>query len=77
MVAEACGGLHAAHELTDAFGQPRNLVHRDISPQNVFITYSEKEAFANLSNYGYFLDIKVNDETIKITEAEPARERRC
>jgi ABC-type uncharacterized transport system substrate-binding protein len=37
----------------------------------------EKEAFANLSNYGYFLDIKVNDEPIKITEAEPARDRRC
>jgi ABC-type uncharacterized transport system substrate-binding protein len=30
----------------------------------------EKEAFANLSNYGYFLDIKVNDEPIKITEVK-------
>jgi ABC-type uncharacterized transport system substrate-binding protein len=30
----------------------------------------EKEAFANLSNYGYFLDIKVNDEPIKVTEVK-------
>jgi ABC-type uncharacterized transport system substrate-binding protein len=30
----------------------------------------EKEAFANLSNYGYFLDIKVNDEPIKVTKVK-------
>ncbi len=40
VVAEACAGLHAAHELTDEQGFPRDLVHRDISPQNIFITYS-------------------------------------
>jgi serine/threonine-protein kinase len=38
-VAEACAGLHAAHVLTDEDGRPRNLVHRDVSPQNLFITY--------------------------------------
>jgi len=27
----------------------------------------EKGAFANLANYGYFLDIKVNDKPIKVT----------
>lgn len=37
--AEACAGLHAAHELPDADGNPSGLVHRDISPQNVFIGY--------------------------------------
>jgi serine/threonine-protein kinase len=39
IVAEACAGLHAAHELTDRDGHPRNLVHRDVSPHNVFVTY--------------------------------------
>ena len=40
IVAEACGGLHAAHELVDPEGNKQNVVHRDVSPQNVFITYS-------------------------------------
>src|SRR4051812_29165255 len=33
-----CAGLHYAHEHT-VDGTPLNLVHRDVSPQNVFITY--------------------------------------
>jgi serine/threonine-protein kinase len=40
IVAEASAGLHAAHELTDEDGYPRDLVHRDVSPQNVFVTYT-------------------------------------
>jgi eukaryotic-like serine/threonine-protein kinase len=39
IVAEACAGLHAAHELRDENQTPLNVVHRDVSPQNVFITY--------------------------------------
>ncbi|MGE0791159.1 MAG: serine/threonine protein kinase [Sandaracinaceae bacterium] len=39
VIADACEGLHAAHELTDARGEPLNVVHRDISPQNVFVSY--------------------------------------
>ena len=39
IIAEACAGLHAAHELKDARGNSVNLVHRDISPQNLFVTY--------------------------------------
>jgi|RhiMethySRZTD1v2_1073278.scaffolds.fasta_scaffold149528_2 eukaryotic-like serine/threonine-protein kinase len=30
-------GLHAAHEATDELGAPLNLVHRDVSPQNVLV----------------------------------------
>ncbi len=30
-------GLHAAHELKDETGFPTNLVHRDVSPQNVLV----------------------------------------
>lgn len=32
-------GLHYAHELCDENGNPLGLVHRDVSPQNVFLTY--------------------------------------
>jgi serine/threonine protein kinase len=37
VVANACEGLHFAHTLT-AQGQPLNIIHRDISPENVFLT---------------------------------------
>ena len=37
--AELCAGLHAAHELRGADGEPLGIVHRDVSPQNVFVTY--------------------------------------
>jgi len=30
-------GLHAAHELRDADGELLNLVHRDVSPQNILV----------------------------------------
>jgi eukaryotic-like serine/threonine-protein kinase len=39
VLAEVCEGLHAAHELADAHGKPLNVVHRDVSPQNVIIAY--------------------------------------
>lgn len=39
IVAEAASGLHAAHDLTDPNGKPQNVVHRDVSPQNVFVGY--------------------------------------
>lgn len=37
IVADACGGLHAAHELRDLNGRLRDVVHRDISPHNVLV----------------------------------------
>jgi hypothetical protein len=39
VIADALKGLHYAHELRDYDGQPLNIVHRDISPQNLFLTY--------------------------------------
>jgi hypothetical protein len=39
IVAEACRGLHAAHVQIDESGKPLGLIHRDVSPQNVFLTY--------------------------------------
>jgi eukaryotic-like serine/threonine-protein kinase len=38
IIAQACAGAHAAHELTDPQGKPLGLVHRDISPHNLMVT---------------------------------------
>ncbi|HSO00482.1 MAG TPA: serine/threonine-protein kinase [Candidatus Nanopelagicales bacterium] len=40
VAADACAGLHAAHEAHRDDGEPMGLVHRDISPQNVMVTWS-------------------------------------
>jgi len=34
----ACAGLHAAHELTAADGRSLQVVHRDVSPQNILVS---------------------------------------
>ena len=39
VLTEAALGLHFAHEAVDPKGEPMRLVHRDISPSNIFITY--------------------------------------
>ncbi|OJY21871.1 MAG: hypothetical protein BGO98_03395 [Myxococcales bacterium 68-20] len=39
IVAEVLAGLHYAHELTDITGEKLNIVHRDVSPQNVLVGY--------------------------------------
>jgi serine/threonine-protein kinase len=40
IIEEACEGLHAAHESKDQNGRPLNVVHRDVTPRNLFMTYS-------------------------------------
>ncbi len=39
IIADACEGLHAAHQLKDAHGDLLNVVHRDVNPRNLFVTY--------------------------------------
>ncbi len=39
VLAEVLGGLEHAHKLSDYDGTPLGVVHRDVSPQNVFVTY--------------------------------------
>jgi serine/threonine-protein kinase len=39
ILADALEGLHYAHELKDYDGTPLNVVHRDVSPQNIIVTY--------------------------------------
>jgi serine/threonine protein kinase len=39
VLAQMCKGLHHAHYLQDNEGQSLNIVHRDVSPQNVMVLY--------------------------------------
>jgi len=39
VVKDALAGLHHAHELADYDGTPLQIVHRDVTPQNIFVTY--------------------------------------
>ncbi len=39
VLADTLNGLHYAHELADFDGTPLQIVHRDATPHNVFITY--------------------------------------
>ncbi|HTV19164.1 MAG TPA: protein kinase [Polyangiaceae bacterium] len=40
IIAHVASGLHAAHELRDERGAPLQLVHRDVSPQNILVSRS-------------------------------------
>ncbi len=49
IVADACAGLHAAHELIGEDGVPLGVVHRDVSPHNVLLTTS---GHAKVTDFG-------------------------
>jgi serine/threonine protein kinase len=48
MVAEVARGLNFAHRLTER-GQPLGLVHRDVTPQNILLSY---EGAVKLTDFG-------------------------
>lgn len=40
IIADCAAGLHFAHELASRDGTPLGIVHRDVSPQNILISYN-------------------------------------
>src|SRR5262245_66404404 len=49
IVSEAAKGLHYAHERRDEGGVPLAIVHRDVSPQNVLLSY---EGIVKIADFG-------------------------
>jgi eukaryotic-like serine/threonine-protein kinase len=49
IIAEAAKGLHYAHEKKDDAGAPLEIVHRDVSPQNILLSY---EGSVKIADFG-------------------------
>ena len=49
IIAKVLAGLHYAHELKDAGGKPMNVVHRDVTAQNILVSY---DGIPKLSDFG-------------------------
>jgi serine/threonine protein kinase len=40
VINEVCTGLHYAHDFRSPDGQPQEIVHRDVSPRNIVLSYN-------------------------------------
>lgn len=61
-VSEVLGGLAHAHELKDKHGRSRNLVHRDVTPSNIFIS---KQGVVKLADFGVAKDETRASQTLR------------
>ncbi|MFN0064069.1 MAG: serine/threonine protein kinase [Myxococcaceae bacterium] len=39
IASSVCEGLYCAHQKTDLLGNPLNIVHRDVTPENIFVSF--------------------------------------
>ncbi len=39
IASDVCAGLHYAHKKVDLYGNPLNIVHRDVTPENIFVSF--------------------------------------
>ncbi len=49
LMSQVLAGLQAAHDTTDEIGMPLNIVHRDVSPQNIMVSV---DGTARLLDFG-------------------------
>ena len=49
LIADVAAGLHYAHEQVDHAGQPLEIVHRDVSPQNILLSF---EGGVKIADFG-------------------------
>jgi serine/threonine-protein kinase len=39
IASSVCEGLYYAHQKSDLYGNPLNIVHRDVTPENIFVSF--------------------------------------
>jgi serine/threonine protein kinase len=62
VVAEVLDGLGHAHDLKDKNGRSRNLVHRDVTPSNIFVS---KQGAVKLADFGVAKDETRTSQTLR------------
>jgi serine/threonine-protein kinase len=67
IVADAARGLHAAHELKGSDGELALVVHRDVSPQNIFVLY---DGVAKVVDFGI---ARWSERTVQETATQELR----
>lgn len=60
IISRICAGLDYSHNLKDLQGRPLNIIHRDINPQNVLVTY---EGQVKIIDYGIAKAASQNTKT--------------
>ncbi len=63
VISRVCAGLDYAHKLKDSRGKGLNIVHRDVSPQNVLVTY---EGGIKIVDFGIAKSVSQNIHAQKI-----------
>jgi serine/threonine protein kinase len=71
MIADVLRGLHYAHEVTDVSGQPLGVVHRDVSPQNIILTF---EGRMKILDFGIAItkDREAPDTAVGVLKGKPS-----